>query len=195
MTLGSLPTLEAKLKTLFKRKSVPIWVTEYGHETKPQDEFGISYAKQAAYVRRSIAIARGYPFVTMFVWFVYQDDPGQPWDSGLYTQAGDREGDLPAEVREQRRSRSTHATPASRCRQEPRRRSWRSTRGASASSTSLGTTSPSTGASPAAGSSTRECPAPGARHDQRQRMSGFTVVGKRSYLAEVRPPRHPRGTS
>jgi len=24
----------------------------------------------------------------MFIWFVYQDDPGQPWESGLYTQGG-----------------------------------------------------------------------------------------------------------
>ena len=95
VTLGSLPTLEAKLKTLFNRTSVPIWVTEYGHETKPQDAFGISYAKQSAYLKQSIAIARSYPFVTMFVWFVYQDDPGQPWDSGLYTQAGDAKGSSP----------------------------------------------------------------------------------------------------
>ena len=92
VTLGSLPTLEAKLKQLFKRESVPIWITEYGHETKPQDAFGISYAKQAAYVRQSIAIARSYAFVTMFVWFVYQDDQGQPWDSGLYTQTGVAKG-------------------------------------------------------------------------------------------------------
>jgi hypothetical protein len=95
VTLGSLPTLEANLKKLFNRKSVPIWVTEYGHETAPQDAFGISYAKQAAYVRQSIAIARSYPFVTMFVWFVYQDDPGQPWDSGLYTQTGSAKGSSP----------------------------------------------------------------------------------------------------
>jgi Cellulase (glycosyl hydrolase family 5) len=92
VTLGSLPTLHAKLKQLFKRKSVPIWVTEYGHETRPQDAFGISYAKQAAYVRQSIALAKRYPFVTMFVWFVYQDDQGQPWDSGLYTQTGQPKG-------------------------------------------------------------------------------------------------------
>ena len=92
VTLGSLPTLEAKLKRLFKRESVPIWVTEYGHETRPQDAFGVSYAKQAAYVRQSIAIARSYPFVSMFVWFVYQDDQGQPWDSGLYTQTGAAKG-------------------------------------------------------------------------------------------------------
>jgi hypothetical protein len=24
----------------------------------------------------------------MFIWFVYQDDPGQPWESGLYTAGG-----------------------------------------------------------------------------------------------------------
>jgi hypothetical protein len=95
ITLGSLPLLEANLKKLFNRKSVPIWVTEYGHETRPQDTLGISYAKQAAYIRESIAIARSYPFVTMFVWFVYQDDPGQPWDSGLYTQSGTAKGSSP----------------------------------------------------------------------------------------------------
>jgi hypothetical protein len=92
VTLGSLPTLNAKLKQLFKRKDVPIWVTEYGHETRPQDAFGISYAKQAAYVKQAIAIASKQPFVTMFVWFVYQDDQGQPWDSGLYTQTGSAKG-------------------------------------------------------------------------------------------------------
>jgi len=95
VTLASLPRLEENLKTWFKRKTVPIWVTEYGHETKPPDTLGISYAKQAAYIRQSIQIARGYPFVTMFIWFVFQDDPGQPWDSGLYTPAGVPKGSSP----------------------------------------------------------------------------------------------------
>ena len=96
ITLGSLPLLETKLKALFKRPAVPIWVTEYGHETKPQDAFGVPYSKQAAYLRQAISIARSYPFVTMFVWFVYQDDPGQPWESGLYTRAGDSKGSAPS---------------------------------------------------------------------------------------------------
>jgi hypothetical protein len=96
ITLGSLPLLESNLKRLFKRKSVPIWVTEYGHETKPQDAFGIPYSKQAAYVRQAIGIARKYPFVTMFIWFVYQDDPGQPWESGLYTRTGVSKGSSPS---------------------------------------------------------------------------------------------------
>ena len=92
VTLASLPRLHASLKTWFRRKNVPIWVTEYGHETKPQDAFGVSYAKQAAYIKQSITIAKKHPFVTMFVWFVYQDDQGQPWESGLYTRTGTPKG-------------------------------------------------------------------------------------------------------
>jgi hypothetical protein len=32
----------------------------------------------------------------MFVWFVYQDDPGQEWESGIFTQAGSAKGTSPA---------------------------------------------------------------------------------------------------
>jgi cellulase (glycosyl hydrolase family 5) len=96
VTLGSLPELETHLKQLFRRKSVPIWVTEYGHETRPQDALGVSYSTQGAYLRQAISIARSYPFVNMFIWFVYQDDQGQPWDSGLYTQTGAGKGVSPA---------------------------------------------------------------------------------------------------
>jgi len=96
VTLGSLPELEQHLVQAFRRKSVPIWITEYGHETKPQDAFGVPYATQAAYLREALAIARTYPYVSMFIWFVYQDDPGQPWDSGLYTQAGLGKGSSPS---------------------------------------------------------------------------------------------------
>ena len=45
--------------------------------------------------RRS-RLLRSYPFVTMFVWFVYQDDPGQPWESGLYTRTGVNKGSAPS---------------------------------------------------------------------------------------------------
>lgn len=92
VSLGSLPRLEESLKTLFKRKSVPIWVTEYGHQTRPEDPLGVPYSTQAAYIQQSISIAASYPFVTMFIWFVYQDDPGQPWESGVYTQGGAAKG-------------------------------------------------------------------------------------------------------
>ena len=96
VSLASLPKFEENLKTLFKRKSVPIWITEYGHQTRPEDSLGIPYSQQAAYIQQSISIAAGFPFVNMFIWFVYQDDQGQPWDSGIYTRVGAPKGTSPA---------------------------------------------------------------------------------------------------
>jgi hypothetical protein len=99
VSLASLPRFAKSLNTWFKRKSSKVWVTEYGHQTRPEDAFGIPYAKQAKYVRQSIAMARKMQFVEMFIWFVYQDDQGQPWDSGLYTQAGAPKGRSPSAFR------------------------------------------------------------------------------------------------
>jgi Cellulase (glycosyl hydrolase family 5) len=95
VSLSSLPQLEDSLKKLFKRRSVPIWVTEYGHQTKPPDALGVSYATQAKYIQQSMSIVAGYPFVDMFIWFVFQDDPGQPWESGVYAQNGSPKGTSP----------------------------------------------------------------------------------------------------
>jgi hypothetical protein len=97
VTLASMPRLHDSLKTWFKRKNVPMWITEYGHETRPEDRFGVPYATQAAFVRQSIATAKGYPFVDMFIWFVYQDDQGQQWESGLYRQSGSPKGSSPSQ--------------------------------------------------------------------------------------------------
>jgi hypothetical protein len=88
VSLRSLPRFEQSLNTWFHRKSTPIWVTEYGHQTRPPEALGIPWSTQSKYISQAIAIARGYPFVQMFIWFVMQDDPGQPWESGLYTQGG-----------------------------------------------------------------------------------------------------------
>ncbi len=96
VSLASLPRFNASLKTWFKRKSVPIWVTEYGHQTRPEDSLGVPYSTQAAYIQQSISIAARYPFVNMFIWFVYQDDQGQPWESGIYTRNGTPKGTSPA---------------------------------------------------------------------------------------------------
>ena len=96
VSLASLPRFDASLKTWFKRKSVPIWVTEYGHQTRPEDSLGVPYALQARFIQQAISISAGYPFVNMFIWFVYQDDQGQPWDSGVYTRTGAPKGTSPA---------------------------------------------------------------------------------------------------
>ena len=96
VSLASLPRLNESLRSWFKRKSVPIWVTEYGHQTRPEDSLGVPYATQAAYIQQSISMASSYPFVNMFIWFVYQDDQGQPWESGIYTSGGSPKGTSPA---------------------------------------------------------------------------------------------------
>jgi hypothetical protein len=96
VSLASLPKFDASLKKWFKRKSAPIWITEYGHQTKPPDSLGVSYATQAAYIQQAISIAAGYPFVDMFIWFVFRDDQGQPWESGVYTEGGAPKGTSPA---------------------------------------------------------------------------------------------------
>jgi hypothetical protein len=88
VSLGSLPRLHKNVRKWFKRKNVSIWVTEYGHQTRPEDRFGVPYSTQATYIKRSIGLAKKFKFVSMFIWFVYQDDPGQPWESGLYTAGG-----------------------------------------------------------------------------------------------------------
>jgi hypothetical protein len=95
VSLASLPRFVTSLNTWFKRKSTRIWVTEYGHQTRPEDSLGVSYATQAAYIQQAIRMARNYPFVDMFIWFVYQDDQGQPWESGLYTESGAAKGGSP----------------------------------------------------------------------------------------------------
>jgi hypothetical protein len=95
VTLSSLPTFQKSLKKWFRRSSLDIWITEYGHQTRPQDRFGVTYKKQAEYIRQSIGIARKQPFTKMFVWFVFRDHVGQPWDSGIYTRAGVAKGRAP----------------------------------------------------------------------------------------------------
>ena len=87
VTLSTMPTFEKDLKTWFHR-AVPIWITEYGHETKPPLAQGVTYAKQAAYAKQALAIAKKDPNIQMFIWFVYRDSSGDPWKSGLISQSG-----------------------------------------------------------------------------------------------------------
>jgi hypothetical protein len=87
VTLSTLPTFEKDLKSLFHR-AVPVWITEYGHETKPPDSHGVSYATQAKYAVQALNIAKKDPNVQMFIWFVFHDTSGNPWQSGLFSASG-----------------------------------------------------------------------------------------------------------
>ena len=87
--LGNLRTLIAQSNRLFGRK--PIWITEYGYQTRPPDRiFGVSYGRQARYLTQAYAIARRTPQVQMMIWFMLRDDTNLNigWQSGLLTAKG-----------------------------------------------------------------------------------------------------------
>jgi hypothetical protein len=87
VTLSTLPLFEKQLKTSFHRV-VPIWITEYGHETKPGEPKGVTTAKQSAYAKQALTIAKNDPSIQMFIWFVFRDSTGNPWQSGLEVASG-----------------------------------------------------------------------------------------------------------
>jgi hypothetical protein len=87
VTLSTMPQFEKDLQKWFKRP-VPIWITEYGHETKPGEPHGVSEATQAAYAKQALNIAKADPNVQMFCWFTFRDSAGNPWQSGLERPSG-----------------------------------------------------------------------------------------------------------
>jgi len=88
--LGNINTLISLVNKLWGKKR--IWITEYAWQTPPDRLFGVSYARQAAYVRQSFAIARANPRIDLMVWFILRDDTNIPlgWQSGMLTAAGKR---------------------------------------------------------------------------------------------------------
>jgi hypothetical protein len=87
VTLSTLPQFESDLKKWFHR-TVPIWITEYGHETKPAVKNGVTYAVQSQWAKQALSIAQKDPNVQMFLWFTFRDSPGNPWKSGLLQPSG-----------------------------------------------------------------------------------------------------------
>jgi len=90
VTMGNINTLIAELTRLWGKKR--LWITEYGYQTNPPDRaFGVSYAKQAAYMKQAYAIARKNPRIDMMLWFLLRDEPRLGgWQSGLLTRTGQK---------------------------------------------------------------------------------------------------------
>ena len=88
ITLGNLSDLIREVTRLYGNKR--IWITEYGYQTNPPDPiFGVSWAKQAAYLTQAFAIARKNPRIDMMLWFLLKDEPNLAgWQSGLITYSG-----------------------------------------------------------------------------------------------------------
>jgi hypothetical protein len=88
VSLSSLPRFERSLDTWFKRKNIPLWITEFGYETRPGEPSGVSRAQQASYLRQVMTTLRRDRRVGMFVWFIWQDSPSSLWQSGMIALNG-----------------------------------------------------------------------------------------------------------
>jgi hypothetical protein len=86
--MGNIGVLLAEITKLYGPKH--LWITEYGYETNPPDHnFGVSTAKQAAYLTEAYAMARKNPRIDMLLWFLIKDDSSLGgWQSGLETTTG-----------------------------------------------------------------------------------------------------------
>jgi hypothetical protein len=99
VTLGNFSDLTKLLTQLYGNKRV--WITEYGYQTDPPDPlFGVSYAKQAAYLKQAFGIARKNPRVDMMLWFLLRDEPQvSGWQSGLISASGKKKPSFTAFLR------------------------------------------------------------------------------------------------
>jgi hypothetical protein len=88
VTLTQVPRFADRLGQWFHRKSVPIWITEYGYQTRPAEPGGVTTGQQAAYLTQAMRFAAGDPNVEMFIWFILRDDPTSEWKSGLVSRNG-----------------------------------------------------------------------------------------------------------
>ncbi len=87
VTLSTMSKFESDMHKWFHR-TVPVWITEYGHETKPGEPHGVSTSTQAAYAKQALAFAKKDPNIQMFIWFTFRDSSGNPWQSGLEAPSG-----------------------------------------------------------------------------------------------------------
>jgi hypothetical protein len=90
LALTNMDRFGADLETWF-HKLVPVWITEWGVQTKPQYPLGVSYAQQAAYAKQALALAGASKYVQMFIWFIFRDtDCAKTWCSGLEGASGQK---------------------------------------------------------------------------------------------------------
>jgi hypothetical protein len=88
--LGNIHSLISTVTRLYGRK--PIWITEYGYQTRPPDSFfGVTWQQQATYLRQAYDLVLANPRIDLFTWFLLRDSPSpESWQSGLLTADGRR---------------------------------------------------------------------------------------------------------
>jgi hypothetical protein len=85
--LTQVPQFSKDLSKWFRR-TVTLWITEYGFETKPAEPRGVSLSEQASYATLTLDSLRRVPTVKMLIWFIFRDDPTSTWQSGLVNRNG-----------------------------------------------------------------------------------------------------------
>jgi len=88
VTLAQLPLFEQSLDKWFKRKNIPMWITEYAYQSKPPGPLGVTLTKQALYLSQGLTTLEHDPRVKLIVWFTFSDTLENPWKSGLIGQTG-----------------------------------------------------------------------------------------------------------
>ncbi len=74
ITMATLPKLLILVRRNFGPK--PVWLTEYGYQTNPPDQFlGVSPRKQATLLSLAAMRAWRLPRVTMLIQYLYRDEP------------------------------------------------------------------------------------------------------------------------
>jgi hypothetical protein len=88
--LGNIGKLVSVVSQLYGNK--PIWITEYGYQTNPPDTFfGVSWERQAQYLRQAYEIVKANPRIALFTWFLLKDNASlSAWQSGLMTADGEK---------------------------------------------------------------------------------------------------------
>ncbi len=86
--IGDLARLEVEVRKAFHRTSVPLWVTEFAEQTKPERAGALSYSQQASYLIQAINAVAAIPQAQMFIWYVMRDAPQQRWQSGVLQKSG-----------------------------------------------------------------------------------------------------------
>jgi hypothetical protein len=93
IAIGNFDRFMGEVNRLWPGKRFPIWITEFGWQTKTgvQDQYAVTEAKQATFLRQSVEVfRRDYPRVQRLIWFLIKDEPTtspdgrqNTWQSGF----------------------------------------------------------------------------------------------------------------
>lgn len=86
ISLGNIGVLLRELRHLYG-PAMKLWITEYAYQTNPPDSrFGVSFERQAQFLRRAYTVARKHTRIGMMLWFLLRDELALGgWQSGLFT--------------------------------------------------------------------------------------------------------------